>query len=139
MTKAHGAADNNYDDQGEYCGPSTASEVFLIFTTHLYLCLSNYNVKCFITLQEGSIATGILPTPNTSLSSLPVDGNIIRNTERDFRGRFYRPRPFVGKISQGTSRRNFFILSTIPDPLRCSNMSKHFKTIGLTSPEMQRV
>ena len=44
----------------EYCGLSTASEVFLIFTSHLYSCL------------EGRIATAILPAPNTPLSSLPV-------------------------------------------------------------------
>ena len=27
-----------YDGQGKYCDPSTASEVFLIFTTRLYSC-----------------------------------------------------------------------------------------------------
>ena len=58
-----------YDDQGEYCDLSTASEVFFIFTNHLYLCLCNYNAKCFITLQEGSIAKEyslppILPSPH---------------------------------------------------------------------------
>ena len=35
-----------------------------------YLC--NYNVIVFISCQEGNIAAGILPTSNTSLSSLPV-------------------------------------------------------------------
>ena len=61
-----------FDGQGVYCGPSTASEVFLIFTTQLYSYLCNYPVILFIYRQEGSIATGILPTPNTYLSSLPV-------------------------------------------------------------------
>ena len=41
------------------------------------------------------------------------------------------------KCHRGKSRRYFFILSTVPDPLRCSNMSKHTKTIHLTSPAMQ--
>ena len=44
-----------YDGQGVNCCLGTASEVFPIFTT-----------------LEGSIGTGILPTPNTPLSSLPV-------------------------------------------------------------------
>ena len=51
--------------------------MFLIFTTQLYSCLCNYNAIIFISLQEGSIATGILLTPNTSLSSLPVGIKII--------------------------------------------------------------
>ena len=38
----------------------------------------------------------------------------------------------VGKNSQGTSQRNFFILSTVPDPLRCLNMSKSLKTNDLS-------
>ena len=61
----------------QYCGLSTASEVFLIFTTQLYSCLCNYNAIVFISLQEGSIATGILPTPNTPLSSLPVGSKVV--------------------------------------------------------------
>ena len=37
LTKAHRAAVSmNYDGQEVYCGLSTASEVFLIFTTQLY-------------------------------------------------------------------------------------------------------
>ena len=59
--------------QSVYYGPSTASEVFLNFTTQLYACLCNDNVIVFISWQEGSIATGILPSHNTPLSSLPVD------------------------------------------------------------------
>ena len=39
----------------------------------------------------------------------------------------------------GSSRRHFFILSTDFNPLRCLNMLKHFKTMRLTSPAMQRV
>ena len=61
-----------YDGQGVYCGLSTASEVFLIFTTQIYTCLCNYNATFLTSKQEGSIATGILLTPNTPLSSLPV-------------------------------------------------------------------
>ena len=61
-----------YYGQGEYYGLSTASEVFLIFTTKLCACLCNCNAIVFISSQEGSIATGILQTPNTPLSSLPV-------------------------------------------------------------------
>ena len=75
----------------------------------------------------------------------PPLSNIIRNTERDFRGIFYTPRPLgctspygfgashrprCVKNPEGLSRWYFFILSTVPDPLRCLNMSKHVKTIG---------
>ena len=34
LTKAHMAS--QYDCQGQYCGLSTASEMFLIFTTQLF-------------------------------------------------------------------------------------------------------
>ena len=61
-----------FDGQGVYCGLSTSSEGFLIFTTQLYSCFCNYNAIDFISCQEGSIATGVLPTSNTPLSSLPV-------------------------------------------------------------------
>ena len=36
-----------YDGQGMYCGPSTASEVFLILTNQLYSGLCNYNAIVF--------------------------------------------------------------------------------------------
>ena len=36
LTKARRAAVTQYDSHGVYCGLSTASEVFLIFTTQLY-------------------------------------------------------------------------------------------------------
>ena len=52
-----------------------SSEVFLIFTTKLYTSSCNYNAIIFTSRQGGSIATGILPTPNTPLSSLPVGSN----------------------------------------------------------------
>ena len=52
-----------YDGQGVYCGLSTASEVFLIFTTQIYTFVCNYNAICLTSKQEGSIATGILLTP----------------------------------------------------------------------------
>ena len=58
--------------KGVYFGLSNASEVFLIFTTQQYWCICNYNAAVFISWQEGSVVTGILPTPNISLSSLPV-------------------------------------------------------------------
>ena len=64
--------------QWVYCSLSTAPEVFLIFTTQLYSYLHNYDAIVFIILREGSIATGILPTPNISLSSLPVSGKRFR-------------------------------------------------------------
>ena len=55
------------------------------------------------------MATGILPTPNTSISSLPVGSNVIRNTGRE-------------------SQLCYFILSTDPPKKRtylkkCENMS----------------
>ena len=63
------------------------------------------------------------------------DRYIIRNTYGF--GQSRRPRSV--KTPEGLSRRNFFILSTVPDPLRCLDMSKHSKTIRLTSPAMQQV
>ena len=42
-----------------YCGLSTTSEVFLIFTTQLYPSLCNYDTLSTFR-QEGSIATGII-------------------------------------------------------------------------------
>ena len=54
--------------------------MFLIFTTQLYSCLSNYNVIFFISWQEGSIATGKLPTSNIPLSSLPVGSKSFNST-----------------------------------------------------------
>ena len=41
-------------------------------TSPIYACIFICNAIVFISLPEGSIATGILPTPNTPLSSLPV-------------------------------------------------------------------
>ena len=38
------AAMSQYDGQGVYCGLSTTSEVFLIFTTQLYSYRCNYPV-----------------------------------------------------------------------------------------------
>ena len=43
---------------------------YFYYPTTFMLC--GCNAITFIFWQEGSIATGILPTPNTSLSSLPV-------------------------------------------------------------------
>ena len=37
-----------YNDQGVYCGLSTASEVFLIFTTQLYQYFSVFSSICTI-------------------------------------------------------------------------------------------
>ena len=34
---------HQYNSHGEHCGLSTASDVFLIFTTQPYSCLCNYN------------------------------------------------------------------------------------------------
>ena len=36
----------------------------------------HYNAIVFISLQEGNIATGILPSPHPSLSSLPVGSKV---------------------------------------------------------------
>ena len=47
LTKApqgHG----QYGGQGEYCGLSTATEVFVIFTTQIYSCKCNYNAMAVI-------------------------------------------------------------------------------------------
>ena len=72
---------------------STASEVFLIFTTQLCTCLCNYNAIVFISCQEGSIATGILPAPNTPLSSLPVGSKIINMNSKSLPSA-----PCMGKV-----------------------------------------
>ena len=50
-----------------YCGLSTASEVFLISTTQIYLCLCNWPImQMFSYLAGGNyIATGIHLTTNT--------------------------------------------------------------------------
>ena len=42
---------SQYDGQGEYCDPHTASEVFLIFTTQLYQYLSVFIL--FALLSDG--------------------------------------------------------------------------------------
>ena len=47
LTKAHRAV-VSVSGQGEYCDLSTASEVFLTFTTQLYSYLCNYNAIFFI-------------------------------------------------------------------------------------------
>ena len=47
-----------------------------MFTTEPYPCVCNYNAIVLIFGQEGSIATGILLTPNTPLSPLPVGSKI---------------------------------------------------------------
>ena len=75
------------------------------------------------------------------------DTAIIRNTKRVPRGSFYRlqlsgftsaygfgksRRPRSVKSPKGLSRWYFFILSTLPDPLRCRNMSRDIKTVGRT-------
>ena len=53
--------------QGVYCDLSTASEVFVIFTTQLYSYLCTYNARVFISCQEGSNTKGMLPTPKTTI------------------------------------------------------------------------
>ena len=39
---------SQYNGQGVFCGLSTASEVFLIFTIQPYSCLCSYNAMVFI-------------------------------------------------------------------------------------------
>ena len=70
--------------------------------------------------------------------------NIIRNTRRDFRGDVTSSWPLIVtepgdnqrprwvNITEVLSRRYFFILSTVPNPLWCLNMSKHVKIIRFT-------
>ena len=45
---------------------------FLFLLSTYFHVYAIYNALAFISSQEGSIATGILTTPNTPLSSLPV-------------------------------------------------------------------
>ena len=47
LTKAKGCS--QYDGQGEYCGLSTASELFPFSTIHLYSFTCNYNAIDFKT------------------------------------------------------------------------------------------
>ena len=44
LTKAHRVA---VSMMAEYCGLSTVSNVFLIFTTPLHSCLCKYNDSCY--------------------------------------------------------------------------------------------
>ena len=58
-----------YDSLREYCGPHTASSVFLIFTTQSYSYLCNYDVTFpYIdkreVLQQDYTKTPILPCPH---------------------------------------------------------------------------
>ena len=47
---------------------------FFFYYPTIYSC--NYNARVFISWQDGSIATGILSTLNTPLSSLPVSSKL---------------------------------------------------------------
>ena len=60
--------------------------LFLIFTTQQQSLLCNYNVLFCIYWQEGSFATGILPTPNvnTPLLLLPVGSKYVYEVGRGF-------------------------------------------------------
>ena len=61
LTKGHG----QYDDQGLYCGLSTASEVFLIFTTQLYRYFSVFLLfVLFSDKPEGFLPDGSKYTIN---------------------------------------------------------------------------
>ena len=50
LTKSHSRG--QYGGQGEYCGPSTASEVFLIFTTRLYHHVNTIIMQWFSYLDK---------------------------------------------------------------------------------------
>ena len=64
-----------------YCDLSTASEVFLILTTQLYLCQCNYDaIASDIDEREVLQQEYSHPTPNTSLSSLPVGSKTLKLT-----------------------------------------------------------
>ena len=51
-----------YDGHGENCDLSTASEMFLMFTTQLYTCLCNYNAI----LTRGKYCNRNTPNPQNS-------------------------------------------------------------------------
>ena len=67
LTKVH--IHGQYNGQGAYCGLSTASEVFLIFTTQLYQYFS-----CFLIALCMSIKYSFLNTPNLKYSLLLTSG-----------------------------------------------------------------
>ena len=54
------------DGLGEYCGLSTASEVFLSFTTQLYSYFCNHNVIFFYILKRGTYHNKNTPNPQYS-------------------------------------------------------------------------
>ena len=64
-----------YDGQGVYCCPSTATEVFLIFTTQLYSCQCNYDAIVSY-LNKREVLQQEYSHPNTSLSLLQVGSKI---------------------------------------------------------------
>ena len=52
-----------YGSQGVYCSLSTASEVFLIFTTQLYSCLCKYVCNGFHFMTRGKYCNRNTPNP----------------------------------------------------------------------------
>ena len=66
MTRSY--SNGQYNNQGVYCGLSTATEVFLIFTTWLYQCSCNYDAIAYLeqrgVLQQEYFHPTILPSPH---------------------------------------------------------------------------
>ena len=60
---------------GVYCDLSTASEVFLIFTTQLCQYFSVFFSICYLVTSLNYSFLNILPNSNTSCSSLSVGSN----------------------------------------------------------------
>ena len=57
--------------------------ILLPNSMHVYANIIYYNAIVFISRQEGSIATVILPTHRTPLSSLPVGRNEVMISSDD--------------------------------------------------------
>ena len=76
----------------------------------------------------------------TDIFLLPVVFIIIRNTERDSLGNplTLRVRGFATAKVCKNSRRYFFILSAVPGPLRCLNMSRNVKNNKPYAPAKPR-
>ena len=100
---------NQHDSQGEYCGLSTASEVFLIFITQLDSCLFAMIMLYipYLDKREGNIR--ILPTSNTPLSLLPVGS----------KGRRHNSLPLTTKFSQKFTESSKGISYPVDDLCRC--------------------
>ena len=64
---------SQYDGQGVYCCPSTASEVFLIFTTQLYQYFSGF-FSIYMHYLVTSLKYSFLNTPKQQYFMLLISG-----------------------------------------------------------------